>query len=145
MPLSKRGKEIFLPRFIQAILNYKLVNLIELPGIKKTKISYAKSVSKTLFSYLNSKNKVDVALGVTSHMRSIFQGYPLDQPTYGKLNHDVASVPKAIETLIQSNLRDTNLAIAPSSKTIDDSMPNVSSSQKDEARKRRRRIRENKL
>ena len=62
-PLAKRGNEIFLPRFIQSVLNYKNSELIELPLINKQKLAYSKSVSKTILGHLDAKNKVGVTLG----------------------------------------------------------------------------------
>ncbi|MGI4673403.1 hypothetical protein ACR2XN_28470, partial [Klebsiella pneumoniae] len=47
--IKKRGNEIFLPRFIQSVLNYKDSELIKLDGMDKNKIGYSKSMSKILF------------------------------------------------------------------------------------------------
>lgn len=83
---AKRGNEIFIQTFIQFFLNFKNDVLIELPRTNRNKIRYSKSMSKVLFGTLDAKNQVDVPLEVTPHMKSIFEGYPLDQPIYHSLS-----------------------------------------------------------
>ena len=87
---AKRGNEIFFPRFIQSVLNFKNDKLIELEGIDKHRIGYNKTMSKVLFGTLDAKNQVDVPLGITPHMREIFEKYPLDQPIYFSLSMEKA-------------------------------------------------------
>ena len=79
---AKRGNEIFFPRFIQSVLNFKNDKLIELEGIDTHRIGYNKTMSKVLFGTLDAKNQIDIPLGITPHMREIFEKYPLDPPIY---------------------------------------------------------------
>ena len=71
-PISRRGNEIFLPRFIQSILNSKNSELINLPGIDKSRVALSKSVSKIIFGTLDKKNKVNVDLKLTPYMEGVF-------------------------------------------------------------------------
>ena len=91
---KKRGDEIFFPRFIQFFLNYKNAQLIELEEIDTQRIRYSKTMSKVLFGSLDAKNLVDVPLGITPHMRVIFEQYPLAQPIYFWLKQHKFSLPK---------------------------------------------------
>lgn len=54
---TPQGKdiEIFLPRFIQTILNFKNDKFNEFSGINKSKIVYSKPMSKVLFGTLDSR------------------------------------------------------------------------------------------
>lgn len=56
--------------------------MIELEGLDKIIIGYSKSLSKILFGSLDTRNKVDVPLQITSYMDNIFKGYPLVQPIF---------------------------------------------------------------
>ena len=76
---TKRGNEIFFPRFIQSILNFKNDQFIEIMGTNKQRIGYSKTMSKVLFGTLDAKNQVDVPLSITPHMKVIFEQYPLVQ------------------------------------------------------------------
>ena len=94
---TKRGNEIFFPRFIQSVLNYKNAQLIELEGIDAHRIGYSKTMSKVLFGSLDAKNKVDVPLGITPHMRVIFEQYPLAQPIYFSLSMEKAHLAEVVQ------------------------------------------------
>ena len=76
---SKRGNEIFFPRFIQSVLNFQNSKLVKLEGMNAQRIWYSKSMSKILFGTLDAKNTVDVPLRITPHMTEIFEAYPLVQ------------------------------------------------------------------
>ena len=73
-------------------------------------------------------------------MREIFQGYPLEQPTFGSLIPlDVATVTKVEEVQIQPIPSDSNPAINPSSVHIDDSQPTTLISQQIKVSKKKRK------
>lgn len=55
--LNKRGNEIFLPHFIQSVLNFKNTTLIELSGMSKQRIGYPKFMSKILFGSFDSRTR----------------------------------------------------------------------------------------
>ena len=92
---AKRGNEIFFPRFIQFVLNFKNDKLIELEGIDKNRIKYNKTMPQIHFGTLDAKNQVDVPLGITPHMREIFEKYPFDQPIYFYLSMEKTHLTKA--------------------------------------------------
>lgn len=72
-------------------------NLIELPGMNRQRIGYSRFMSKVLFGNLDSINKVDVPLVIT-HMRTIFESYPLDQPIYWSLSEEKRRMLEATQT-----------------------------------------------
>ena len=94
---AKRGNEIFFPRFIQFVLNFKNSKLIELEGMNAQRIGYSKSMSKILFGTLDAKNTVDVPLQITPHMSEIFETYPLVQPIYFSLSMEKAHLAEAVQ------------------------------------------------
>ena len=90
--------EYLFPRFIQYVLNFKNDKLIELEGIDKHIIGYSKTMSKVLFGTLDAKNQVDVPLGITPHMRVIFETYLLDQPIYFSLYMEKAHLAEVAQS-----------------------------------------------
>lgn len=50
MPPATQSKEIFFPRFIIRILNYKYEYIHDLPGIGKTKYEESTTIGKVIFS-----------------------------------------------------------------------------------------------
>ena len=94
---AKRGNEIFFPRFIQSVLNYKNAQLIDLEGIDTQIIGYSKTISKVLFGSWDAKNHVDVPLGITPRMRVIFEQYPLAQPIYFSLSMEKAHLAEVVQ------------------------------------------------
>ena len=94
---AKRGNEIFFPTFIQYVLNFKNDKLIELEEIDTHRIGYNKTMPKVLFGTLDAKNLVEVPLGITSHMREIFEKHPLNKPIYYSLSMEKAHLVEATQ------------------------------------------------
>ena len=132
---KKRGNEIFFPRFIQSILNYKNNAFIKIEGIKAQRIGYSKTMSKVLFGSSDTKNQVDVPLGITPHMRVIFDQYPVAQPIYFSLFVEKAYLNKAAHNHSSQDV--PNPSINPSSTPLVVSNPSASCPQKSEVTKKK--------
>ena len=68
-------------------------------------------MSKVLFGSLDAKNQVDVPLGITPHIRVIFEKYPLAQSTYFSLSMEKVHMAEAIQ--IQPTQDEPNPSINP--------------------------------
>ena len=97
-------------------------------------------MSKVLFGTLDAKNQVDVPLGITPHMRVIFETYPLDQPIYFSLSMERAHLAEAAQ--IQPTQDEPNPSTTIPSKPLADSEPSASGSQKFEVTKKKRKNKE---
>ena len=137
---AKRGNEIFFPRFIQSVLNFKNSKLTELEGMNAQRIGYSKSMSKIVFGTLDAKNIVDVPLQITPHMTEIFEAYTLVEPIYFSLSMEKTHQAEAIQN--QLNQNESNPSIAPSSKPLDVSEPSASGSQKSKVTKKKMKNKE---
>ena len=114
--------------------------MIELEGIDKHRIGYSKTMSKVLFGTLDAKNQVDVPLGITPHMREIFEKYPLDQPIYFSLLMEKAHLAEAAQ--IHPTQDKPNPSTTIPSQHLADSEPSASGSQKSEVTKKKMKNKE---
>ena len=120
---TKRGKDIFFPRFIQSVLNFLDNSLAKLPSVDKSKIGYPKSMTKLIFGNLDSRNDVDVRLEITPHMLGLFRSYPHNLPTFDPKS--VLARSKLEEPIADQGPSSTN----PQPNTSTNSEPPASSSQ----------------
>ncbi|KAL8100589.1 hypothetical protein AgCh_032737 [Apium graveolens] len=140
MPLESRGKEIFLPRFIMSVLNYKVNDIHMLEGVNRTLIGNCKQVSKILFGSLLTKNKIPVSLKLTPFMIERFKTYPYSMPGMRSIGNQssTAMIPEPAEVQTQEHPQRSYQAVTIPSKPLEARQPTTSSSQKDEVSKEKR-------
>ena len=97
-------------------------------------------MSKVLFGILDAKKQVDVPLGITSHVRVIFETYPLDQPIYFSLYMEKAHLDEVAQSQPIQDKPKPSTTI-PSQPQVD-SEPSASSSQNSEVTKKKRKKKE---
>ncbi|KAL1824142.1 hypothetical protein ACET3Z_010920 [Daucus carota] len=140
MPLDKRGKKIFLPRFIMSTLTHKVNDIHSLPNIDNSQIGNCKQVSKIIFGTLTTKSRVNVSLKITPFMLERFRTYPYPMPDMrAPQTSSSAMIPEPVEVQSQAHPQKSSQAATLSSKTIDVKKPTASVSQKAEVSKKKRK------
>ncbi|KAL8112705.1 hypothetical protein AgCh_020140 [Apium graveolens] len=140
MPLASRGKEIFLPRFIMAALNYKVHDIHMLNGIDITQIGNCTQVSKVIFGSLMTKNKVAVSLRLTPFMFERFRTYHYHMfDMRSNIESSAVLAPVSVEVQTQEHQHGHSHTETPSSLPIASRKPTTSSSQKGEVSKKKRK------
>ena len=137
-PMDRRGNEIFLPHFIQSILDHKSKDLNKLEGVDESKFDVSKSVSKIIFGTLDKRNQVNVELKITPQMERVFAQQRLGQHTDAHFVQG-AGVSQAGPSTSQPPPVNTNPPHDSSSKPIDVREPTENVSQKTFVSKKRKK------